>query len=234
MERNLFKGKKNKPFFTLGKEITKFILEGVEAGHLQPYTDDTLTQEMTKEAFLDKLRSSNEDRASTLDTKIANSNDDAGWGTQYTTRSISQDHKESGEYFYPNEITTLELMEDVIFDKVASIFRHDIQSITLIIPADKFATGLRKPVATFKYKDLMPFLDTQPDAIWFNVANTAGDMRMTEAIELRKFDSRIVKVDNPTDASVEDIYNKTPKAHLQASQTLEEELIELEWFLWEN
>ncbi len=229
------KERKNRPFFTREKEITKFIIEGVEAGQLQPYTNDTLTQEMTKEQFRENLRSSsNEEGTAALDKTIANSNDDAGWGTQHTTRSTSQDHEEGGDYFLPNEITTLELMEDVIFDKVSSIFRHDVQSITLIIPADKFATGLRKPVATFKYKDLMPYLDSQPDAIWFNVTNTAGDMKMTEAIELRKFDSRIVKVDNPTDSSVEDIYNKTPKHHLQASQELAEELIELNWFLWEN
>lgn len=226
--------RKNRPFFTRDQEITKFIIEGVKEGSLQPYTDDSFTEEMTKEQFLENLRDVNNESTSDIDQEIANSSNDAGWGTQHTTRSTSQDHNDGGIYFLPNEVTTLELMEDLIFDKVSSTFVRDIQSITLIIPEHKFVTGFRKPVATFKYKDLVPYLDSQPDAIWFNVKNNAGNMKMTEAIALRKFDSRIVKMDNPTDATVEDIYNKTPKANLQASKDLEEELIELDWFLWEN
>lgn len=221
------KERKNQPFFSRGHEITKFIIEGVKAGKLQPYTDDTFTKEMTLEEFFEKLRTSNDKDTSTADLL----SQDSGWGTQHTTRSTSQEYEDNGNYFAPNEITTLEMMEDLIFDKVAARFVCDIQAITMIIPAYKIVTGLRKSVATFKYKDLAVYLDNTKEAIWFNVKNNAGNIKMTEAIALRKFDSRIVKIDNPSNATVEDIY---PKASLQGSKIKEEELIELDWFMWEN
>ncbi len=220
---------KNKPFFTADKEITKFIIAGVKEGILQPYTDDTLTKEMTKEEFLDKLRTE-ESETSDIEQAILNTSSDAGWGNGHTTRSTSQDHHDSGSLFFPNQITTLELMEDLIFDKVSSTFIYDIQSITLIIPGRNFITGLQRRVGTFKYKDLVAYLDQQQDAIWFNVGNSAADKKMTEAIALRYFDSKIVKMDNPTNATLEDIY----KDHLKASKDKEEEIIELAWFMWEH
>ena len=225
------KEKQNKPFFAREKEITKHVIDGVRQGVLVPYTDDSLTTEMTREQFFENLRLPQEAGLS-AEEKALGFTDDAGWGEEKASETLAAPEE---EYFLPTEVTTLELMEDVIFDKVRSRLIHDIQTIKLVIPADKFPTGLRKVVGTFKYKDLAAYFDNKPkEAVWVNVRNNAGNIKLTEAFELGLFGSRIVKVENPDNASVEDIYNKTPEAALLASQQLEEELIELEYFLWEN
>jgi gliding motility associated protien GldN len=224
------KERQNRPFFTRDKEITKLIIEGVKSGVLTPYTNDSLAIEMPIEQFFENLGLPKEEGLS-ADEKALGFTDDAGWDNKKAPTSVVREE----EYFFPNEITTLELMEDVIFDKMSSRLIYDIQCIKLIIPADKFPTGLRRVVATFKYKDLAAYFDSMPkEAVWVNVKNNAGNIKLTEAFELRKFSSRIVKIENPDDANVDDIYNKTPKSGLIASQQLEEELIELEYFLWEN
>jgi gliding motility associated protien GldN len=222
--------KQNKPFFSRGKEITKLIIDGVKEGILMPYVDDSLTTQMPINQFWENLSLPKEEGLS-AEEKALGFTDDIGWGDKQVRADITKEE----EQFMPNEITTLELMEDVIFDKVSSRLMYDILSIKLIIPADKFPTGLRRVVATFKYKDLAAYFDTKPkEAIWVNVQNNAGNIKLTEAFELRQFGSRIVKLENPDDANVDDIYNKTPRAGLVASDQLEQELIELEYFLWEN
>lgn len=233
------KESKNKPLFARDKEITKFIVEGVKEGILQPYTDETFLKEMSKEQFLENLKLPKEEGLSEQEKALGFTNEDSGWGdSQAATPTSPEQGKEKEkevEYFFPNQITTLELVEDLIFNKVNSSFVNDVQAITLILPEHLFPTGLRRIVGTFKYKDLAAYLDNKPkEALWINVKNSAGNMKMTEAIELRLFDSRIVKVENPDNLTVDDIYNKTPNASLQASKQLEEELIELDYFLWEN
>ena len=229
------KERRNKPFFSRGKEITKFIVQGVKDGILIPYADEELTLPLTKEQFLENLSLPEEEGLSSQEKALEASEENA-WNNKKTTITVKEQPKiREKEYFLPNEITTLELIEDIIFHKVSSTFVHDIQLIKLIIPAEKFVTGLRKTVGIFKYKDLAAYFDAKPkEAIWVNVKNNAGNLKLTEAIELRLFDSRIVKIENPDDLTVDDIYNKGPKESLQASQELEEELIELEQFLWEK
>jgi gliding motility associated protien GldN len=229
------KESKNKPLFARDKEITKFIIQGVKEGILQPYTDETFTKEMNKEQFLENLKLPQEEGLSEQEKALGFVNEDSGWGNQQNATPTSQEKEKEVDYFLPNQITTLELVEDLIFNKVNSSFVNDVQAITLILPEYLFPTGLRRLVGTFKYKDLAAYLDSKPkEALWINVKNSAGNMKMTEAIELRLFDSRIIKIENPDNLTVEDIYNKTPKASLRASQELEQELIELDYFLWEN
>ncbi|MEM7055907.1 MAG: gliding motility protein GldN, partial [Bacteroidota bacterium] len=222
--------KQNRPFFVHDKEITKLIIEGVKHGALTPYTDESLTTEISKEQFLENLSLPKEEVLS-AEEKALGFTDDAEWGDEMPHAPATTEE----DYFLPNEVTTLELMEDVIFDKVSSVLIHDIQTIKLIIPAYKFPTGLRRVVATLRYKDLAAYFDSKPkEAVWVNVRNNAGNIKLTEAFELRLFGSRIVKVENPYNATVDDIYHKTPRAGIMASQQLEEELIELEYFLYEN
>ena len=224
------KERQNKPFFARDREITKLIVEGVKAGILTPYMDDSLTDEMSTEQFLENLHLPKEEGLS-AEEKALGFTDDTGWDNKATNKPVVKEE----ESFLPNEITTLEIMEDVIFHKVSARLIYDIQAIKLILPADKFPTGLRRVVGTFKYKDLAAYFDSRPkEAAWINVKNNAGNIKLTEAFELRLFGSRIVKVENPDDSNVDDIYNKTPQSGLMASQQLEEELIELEYFLWEN
>lgn len=221
------KEKSNKPFFPHRKEITRFIIEGVEAGLLTPYSDEAFANPMTKEEFFDKLKLPEAD----VSSEALGFTDDDDWGDHAQGASATKKEKQS-EYFLSSEISILELMEDKIFDKVKSVQVYDIQSIKLIIPADKFETGLRREIGMFKYKDLAAYFN-EKEIVWINVDNNAGNIKMTEAFELRLFSSRIVKLENPDDNTIADIYNKTPKAAAIASKELEEKLLEEEYFLWE-
>lgn len=224
------KEKINKPFFPHKEEITKVIIEGVEAGLLIAYLDEDFTMPMTKEEFFEKLKLPEVDHFSEEDKALEFADDD-DWQdkTQQETSAIKDDKR--SDYFLPSQVSILELVEDWIFDKVRSIQLYDIQSVKLMIPADQFETGLQKEIGILKYKDLAAYFD-EKGTTWVNVKNSAGNIKMTEAFALRLFSSSIVKLENPDDNTIADIYNKTPKASAIASKELEEALLEKEYFLW--
>ena len=140
----------------------------------------------------------------------------------------------SASEFLPRQITILELMEDMIFDKRRSRLYWDVQAVKLVIPATQFETGLLREVAVFKYKDVEALFRSMPrEAIWFNPHNSAAHMNLADAFTLRLFSGRIIKVANPDDAMLIDIYNRSPKDGLMASQWIEMQLLEQEHELWE-
>jgi len=205
--------KQNKPFFPQKKDLTNFIIEGVKEGLLTPYSDEAFASPMTKEEFSENLKLPEADDPSGEGKSFDFTED---WGNE---AQKGETHKKGqvSEHFLPSEVSILELMEDRIFDKVRSVQVHDIQSIKLIIPADKFETGLRREVGIFKYKDLAAYFDKH-EIPWINVDNSASNIQVTEAFELRLFSSNIVKLENPDDNTIADIYNNTPKAAALASK----------------
>lgn len=212
--------KYNKPFFPHGKEITKFIIEGVKLNLLTAYSDEEFLYPMTQEEFLENLKIPETGNFSDID--------DDDWGDSFQKKAPKQE--DESDYFFPNEVSLLEIMEDWIFHKVRSEEICDIQSIKLIIPANKLETGLRRDVAIFKYKDLAAYFDEQK-VVWHNVNNRAADIKMTEAFEQRLFSSMIVKLENPDNNTIADIYNDNPKDTARASKEMEEKLIERAYFL---
>jgi len=226
---------KNKPFFAKGQEITKFIVEGIKEGAIIPYADETFKKPMTREQFLEQISLPKEEGGLSAEEKALGLTTDDLWGDKGSTKAVVKENGPAGEFFMPHELTILEVMEELIFNKVSATFIHDVQAVTIVIPAEKFPTGLRRVVATLKYKDLVAYFSSKPkEAVWVNVKNNAANMPFAEAIELRLFDSRIVKVENPDNLTLEDTYNKLPNQHLYAAQDIEEQLMELDQFLWEN
>lgn len=231
------KEKQNKPFFSLQREITKLIIEGVDQGLLTPYENDSLKVEMTKEMLRENLRRPEVAEAGLLSeeekalgfTEV----DNAEWGD--SAQASLEPEEQIVSYFQPREVSVLEIMEDWIFDRQRSKLVYDIQSIKLIIPEERFETGLLKEVGTFKYKDLAAYFDSMPkEAVWVNPDNSAENRKLTEAFFLRLFSARIVKIENPDDNLLEQIYNKSTKEGIMASQWMEEALIEEESNLWEE
>jgi hypothetical protein len=135
------------------------------------------------------------------------------------------------EYF-ARDLTTIEIKEDYIFDKQRSRAYNNIQSITIIIPAEKTVRGFDVPVASFKYKDLDKYFRSNPKCIWYNFKNVAQHKNMADAFDLRLFTARIIKQSNPSDSYLVDIY-KGDKEGLRASELLEQRLMEYEHNLWE-
>jgi gliding motility associated protien GldN len=244
--------KQNKPFFAFNNEISKILIEAVKAGVLTPYANDSLKTRMSREDFLEKLQVPNqaaglteEEKAMGFSEETASSGwDDSGWGEESTDNKAGAAQAmgdpagaagvPSGIEFLPREVNIMELMEEMIFDKRRSRLYWDIQSVKLIIPASKFETGLIREVAVFKYKDVEQLFRSMPgEAIWFNPQNNAGHLNLADAFTLRLFNGRIVKVANPDDSYLVDIYNRSPKDGLMASQWIEQQLLEMEHELWE-
>lgn len=240
--------RQNRPFFAFNNEISKIIIEAVKAGILTPYKNDSLNTRMPKEEFLDNLRRpdvegglTEEEIAMGFTEETSDSGwDSSGWGEESSDDAASADAGSSGpvdhafDEFLPREINVLQLQEDMLFDKKRSRLYWDIQSVSLIIPGTKFDTGLLRNVATFKYKDLAQLFRSMPgEAIWYNPQNNAAHLNLADAFTLRLFNGRIVKVGNPDDAYLVDIYNGSQKEGLMASQWIEMQLMEMEHELWE-
>jgi len=241
------KEQQNKPFFAFNNEITKIIIQEVKKGTLQPYlNDDSLKTKMSMEDFLKKLTPPGLDEEE--DDGFGDGFGDDGFGDDgfgddgfgddgFGEDPFGGDDEEEEEVsneFLPLQITLLEIMEDIIFDKRRSLVYYDIQSIKMTIPASEFETGVSVDVATFKWKDLSRVFRNLPgEAIWFNRQNSAEHRNLADAFDLRLFSSRLVKVDNPRNDYIVDIYNKSLKEGLLASYWLEMELMEKEHNVWE-
>ncbi len=137
------------------------------------------------------------------------------------------------EEFFPNQLSLLEIKEDWVFDKKRSRLYFDIQTITIVLPADQSELGLEKPVASFKYKDVERLFRSDPKRyIWFNDHNTAQHKNLADAFDNRLFWGRITKYSNAEDKSFLDIY-RGEKEGLIKSLQFEQELMEKEHGLWE-
>ncbi|GAB3967983.1 hypothetical protein GCM10028806_11190 [Spirosoma terrae] len=138
----------------------------------------------------------------------------------------------SGDEFFPKELNILEVKEDWVFDRKRSRLYYDIQTITLLLPADKNPAGFEVPIASFKYKDLDKLFRSDPKKfIWYNPQNQAQHKNLADAFDLRLFYGRITKVANPGDQDLVGMYGD--REGLMKSYQTEYELMETEHGLWE-
>jgi gliding motility associated protien GldN len=204
----------NQPFFAKDNQITKAIIDEVYAGRLKAYAKDSLTRLLSLTDFQDKVI---DPTSSQLD---ADGNPIPGTGIP----------------FMADQLYILKFRENLLFDKQRSRFYYDIQTVTLFVPAE-FNTikGTETEVASFKYKDLVTVFRNMPNARWYNSQNRAEDKKIADAMDLRLFCSRIIKISNPKDAMIEDLpeYNTSDKAILIASQKYEYDLVAKENEVWD-
>lgn len=227
--------KQNQPMFSRGKEITKVMIDAVEAGLITPYKNDSLKTEITKEEFMKRMELPGaNDGMSEEDKEFQQAGDGGGWGD---VEGFEEEEQESGpSYYFPKDLYQLELKEDMIFDKQRSRMYQDIIAVTMFVPADHpdNIKGIQETIASFSYKELHDkvFADN-PNAIWYNPQNEAEHHTLNDAFELRLFSSYIIKVSNPKDEYLVDVYGGNPKTGILASQWKEFELLEYEHNLWE-
>jgi len=204
----------NQPFFAKDNQITKAIIDEVYAGRLNAYSKDSLTQLLSLQEFKDKV----------IDPSSAQVDADGN------------PVPGSGVPFLPQALYILKFRENLLFDKQRSRFYYDIQTVTLFIPAEyNTIKGTETEVATFKYKDLVKVFRNMPNARWYNSQNRAEDKKIADAMDLRLFCSRIIKLSNPRDAMIEDLpeYNTSDKTILIASQKYEYDLVAKENEVWD-
>jgi gliding motility associated protien GldN len=151
---------------------------------------------------------------------------DDGWNQEATAAAMEEE-------FFPNQLSLLEIKEDWIFDKKRSRLYYDVQTITIVLPADQTELGIEKPVASFKYKDVERLFRSDPKRyIWYNDQNTAQHKNLADAFDNRLFWGRITKFANAEDKAFLDIY-RGEKEGLIKSLQFEQELMEKEHGLWE-
>ncbi|MEY5049294.1 MAG: putative gldN and/or gldO [Bacteroidota bacterium] len=212
--------KQNLPMFSTNKEITRIILEAAKKGDIKVYMTDSLDQgrSMTKEEFAKKLMMPiSEDPDAEPDPNADPNAEQPAAGLEYL----------------PKQLYQMQLKEDYIFDKQRSRAYHDIQCITMLIPSEFNPKGIEEPIGTFKFKDLVEVFKRDPRAIWFNPQNDAEHRNLVDAFDLRLFSSYIIKLSNPKDEFLVDIYSESQKQGIMSSYWKASDLMEYEHNLWE-
>ncbi len=220
--------KQNEPFRAAKNEITRLILEAAKIGAIRPFTNDSLTTRMNPQDFLDKLKVPG---AGVIEDDAGFDDEEDDWGGEAESSSASI----SASYWrYDNQLYILDIKENLIFDRKRSRMYYDIESITIIVPADFNPKGVETSIGTFSYKELVKNLFSKnPDAQWFNPQNITEHRNLQEAFDLRLFTSHLTKYSNPRDESIDLIY---PNGQTQLGKALEymHNLAEYESNTWSN
>lgn len=244
--------KQNEPIFSKNKQITKIIIEAAKAGELKIWATDSLDegQPLKLEEFLKNIQIPSEEvQYSEEEMEFMNNDEDAGGGDDDPWGFGDEGSGDSGEeeveeaapastveYYAPQDLYQLELKEDQIFDKQRSRMYYDLLAITLKVPADHPLNikGIEIPAGSFSYKELVQkVFKNNPNAVWYNPYNDAEHRTLADAFELRLFSSYIIKVSNPADDYLVDIYGGDQWTGIMASQWKSYELLEYEHNLWE-
>ena len=244
--------KQNKPFFSENRRITRVILESVMNGTLYPYTNDSCVTRMSKEQFIENISIPMDEPGLTEEEKAMGFTDEAataddgwgdGWGDDSSSSSgqgaegteVASAPAEESYLFTARDISVIEIMEDMIFDKERGRQYYDVQSVTLILPPENFPnTGLLKEVASFRYKDLIRVFQENPDiAVWVNPKNDAMHLNLEHAFDLRLFSAHIIKYSNPDDSRIVDMVDGDRRQALLKSLNYEYKLLEREHEVWE-
>jgi hypothetical protein len=241
------KEKQNSPFASKNNELTKVIIDAVKAGVLRPFKNDSLTTRMALQEFLENLKIPGQEDAGD-DMFGGGGGDDwgggggwgddggggGGWGGDGGGAEGGGKKAEAiVNELFPKEIYQLDIKEDMIFDRKRSRIYHDIQSITLIFPAERNPAGYEKQIATFSYKELVDNVFTDnPNAVWYNNMNPGEHRNFADAFDLRLFAKRIWKFSNSKDESIEDKFGGNPDLALFKSLEYEHKLLDQEAELW--
>ncbi len=236
--------KQNQPFYARNGELPTILVKAVKSGLLFPYVNDSLTKRMSKEDFLEAIKMPEEGGGLTEEEKAMGFGADTGasdWGASDWGAGGGGGDEAAGAAAEPapvefaaRDFSIFTLREEWFFDRNRSRMYHDIQAVTMYLPADKNPALYEKPIASFRYKDMVELFASMPDeAIWYNAQNMAEHRKMSDAFLLRLFSANLIKYSNPKDQSIVDVYSKSQKEGVLASQRLEYELVDFENELWE-
>ena len=225
-----FREKCNEPMFASGNQISKFIMMAVQNGTLIPYTTDSVNRKMTKEQFLEKIK---DPTAGDVSATPAAGDE---WGAAPATGAAAAPAAPSTPIlFEPVQLYLFDMKEDLVFDKQRSRMYNDIQVFTMILDSKFSVKSLEEQIASFRYKDLIKAFNGMPGAKWYNFQNRAEDKKIGDAFDLRLFCSRITKISNPGNNTIDqiDAYSKNAKTVLITSQQFEYDIVEKENELWD-
>jgi len=238
--------KQNKGFFAKGGQITKLILNAVKSGELPDiYINDSLTVKKSKEDFYSSLQAFagatfdvwdptrefySGDKVTYKGKNFEALIDNLGKQPDASANEWSATQEGIAVYYTPDQIVTLNLMEDWIFDKRRSRLYYDMQGIELSVFSEE--KGFNVSLGWFKYKDLEKLFRSHPtEATWFNRQNTAENRNYADAFLLRLFHGTLYKVENPDGDSIFDLFH-TRFEGVVDSEWQDVRLMEMEHNLW--
>ena len=251
-QRINLKEKQNQGYFAKNQELSKIIIEGVKSGEINHiYANDSLTTEITKDEFMLRLQLYEDTGESQEDEWYPDELYYEGDAVSYNGQNYEsvQDNNEnnppdeSPEYwkvaeveqdtYLARDVSLLEIMEDLVFDKRRSRLYHDLQALTIYVPGDVSVEGINKELGTFSYKELEDYFRRRPDiCIWYNQYNSAENKNLADAFLLRTYHGNISKVENPEDLPLSTIYYHSKKESMMASEWMEMQIMEKEHNLW--
>jgi gliding motility associated protien GldN len=245
--------KQNEGFFSNNGQISKLIVNAIKSGELATiYESDSMTTIMPKANFLKLLVATQattwpdwDPNANYLAQDVVTFNgvsyeaqaDNSGKNPSTSTDEWAVTTQGKGAEYLPSDMVKMRLMEDMIFDRRRSRLYYDIQAVQLIVPGTKTMNQVDNELGWVKYKDLEKVFRNHPrEAVWFNRYNTAENKNFADAFILRLFKGVLYKIENPDDATIQDIYsgNGRPyKESVWARDWEEMRLMEKEHNLWE-
>jgi hypothetical protein len=245
--------KQNKGFFAKNGELPKLIIDAVNAGEITDiYANDSLTTKIGKDEFLKRMQQQeaelmtpwtpNDDHYTDDIVSYNGKNyralrDSRGANPETSPEDWSGTSEGKATFFFPSDISNVQILEDMIFDKRRSRLYYDIQAFELSVPGSKTQTGFNQSLGWFKYKDLEKLFRAHPQkAIWFNRQNTAQNKNFADAFLLRLFHGSINKIENPEDETIFSQYAGNGRPYREAvwaTEWAELQLMEKEHNLWE-
>ena len=246
--------KQNEGFFSKNGEISALIIKAIKSGEIPAiYASDSLTTVKPKETFLQDLTAQKattydpwSPSASYLIDEIVAYNgqnyqalaDNTGKNPASSPSEWEKTTQGKANEYLASMITTMSIMEDVIFDRRRSRLYYDVQAVQLTVPAANTVSGaVNIDLGWVKYKDLEKVFRNHPrEAVWFNRQNSAENKNFADAFLLRLFRASIYKVENPDDARISEIYSDNGRPYRESVWAREWEeirLMEKEHNLWE-
>jgi gliding motility associated protien GldN len=243
------KEKQNKGFFAVGNEISRIIIKSLLSGEIANfYENDSLLEKnaIDKKKFLSLYQRKAAGVVTPWDINFSYGGSErvsyngkvyealgANLGSQPDTTPADWVETKAADAinYAPSEISKLEIMEDIIFDKRRSRLYYDIIAIKLW-GWDPVGLSFH-PLGWVKFKDLeMVFRNHPEQAIWFNRQNTAQNRNIADAFKLRLFHASISRLENPDNLELSSIYPNY-KESVMAREWEEMKLMEKEHNLWE-
>ncbi len=227
--------KDNAGFYARGHELTKMLIEAAKNGSIKPYYSDSLRTQMPADEFLKRIR------VPQVEEEELNFDEDTEWDKNKDKKNNATALKPGMEYT-PRQLYVIELKIDRIFDKRKSRMINDIQSISIILPADQNPAGFDKEIVTFSFKDVYEnFFHIKdelgrkmdnPDAIHYNMENPGAHLNLADAFDLTMYHGFLYKYENPKNASIVELFSKNGKRALAESEAAIMKMLEYEATLW--
>jgi len=236
----------NQPFFAKNRWLPKLMIDAVKSSLLRPYENDSLKKRLTIDEFKERIKRPNEGGGDSGGDDWGGGGDDwgggggwgdsgdSGWGD--TGGGGGGAVAEANDELYPEDIYLMDVKVDILFDRRRGKWVHDIQVITLVLPAENNGGTLERMVASFSYKEVVENLFKENrDALWYNDRNLAESKNLSDAFDLLLYQGKITKYTNTQDKDIALLYGDA-KGDIALMKGLEYkyDLVEYESDLWSN